>query len=162
MNLPPYIYGREAAPNEKVWTEASVRAALAAQPGAVGGPVLNLTLTRTEVEYIAAFVSAEDNEPNDDVVTLMVGGGHSGYGLYATHPEYPEEGAVFVRTLAPTEAKPAQDAVDAARWRFISDRYRVAFENGQITSLNSVVSEQWRRDINASVDRMMAGDWSDV
>lgn len=29
--LPPYIYGREAGPNEKVWTEAAVRAALAAQ-----------------------------------------------------------------------------------------------------------------------------------
>jgi hypothetical protein len=25
-SLPPYIYGREAGPNEKVWTEASVRA----------------------------------------------------------------------------------------------------------------------------------------
>lgn len=29
--LPPYIYGREAGPNEKVWTEAAVRAALAAR-----------------------------------------------------------------------------------------------------------------------------------
>jgi hypothetical protein len=30
MNLPPYIYGREAGPNEKVWTEAAVREAVAA------------------------------------------------------------------------------------------------------------------------------------
>lgn len=29
--LPPYIYGREAGPNEKVWTEQAVRAALAAR-----------------------------------------------------------------------------------------------------------------------------------
>jgi hypothetical protein len=29
--LPPYIYGRETGPNEKVWTEQAIRTALAAQ-----------------------------------------------------------------------------------------------------------------------------------
>ena len=58
---------------------------------------LDITLTRDEAEYIAAFISTEDQEPGDDAVRLLVGPGHSGYGLYAAHPEYPEEGAIFIK-----------------------------------------------------------------
>lgn len=57
---------------------------------------------------------------------------------------------------------PSQDAQDAKRWRFISDRYQVSFTEGKFTSLNAVVSEAWRDAINKSVDKMMAGDWSDA
>jgi hypothetical protein len=31
VELPPYIYGREAGPNEKVWAEDAVRAAVLAE-----------------------------------------------------------------------------------------------------------------------------------
>lgn len=36
--LPPYIYGREAGPNEKVWTEDAVRGVLQAVPAGVELP----------------------------------------------------------------------------------------------------------------------------
>lgn len=59
---------------------------------------LDVTLTKDEAEYIAAFI-ADESGTGDDVVRLMVGDGHAGYGLYAAHPEYPEEGAILVKNL---------------------------------------------------------------
>lgn len=59
---------------------------------------LDLTLTKEEAEGLAAVIDAE-LESDDDTVRLMVGDGHSGYGLYAAHPEYPEEGAILVKNL---------------------------------------------------------------
>lgn len=59
---------------------------------------LDVTLTKDELEYVAAFL-ADDAERDDDAVRLVIGNGHSGYGLYAAHPEYPEEGAILVKNL---------------------------------------------------------------
>jgi hypothetical protein len=59
---------------------------------------LDATLTKDEAEYIAAFI-ADENATDDEVVRLMVGDGHAGYGLYAAHPDYAEEGAVLVKNL---------------------------------------------------------------
>lgn len=55
-----------------------------------------------------------------------------------------------------------EEAMDAARWRWLSDHMRVAWSEGKFVSLVRIVSEEWRASINASVDRMMAGDWSDA
>lgn len=74
---------------------------------------LDVTLTKDEAEYIAAFVTAEHAEdlgPGDDVVRLLVGDGHSGHGLYAAHPEYPEEGAIFVKAIESVELEVQCDA----------------------------------------------------
>jgi hypothetical protein len=70
------------------------------------------------------------------------------------------------------EAKPAQlpepaeplmdDKVDAARWRWLSWHIQVAWDEGKFTSLLRMVSDENRRMLNASIDRMMAGDWSDA
>ena len=51
---------------------------------------------------------------------------------------------------------------DAERWRWLSEHIQVAWNEGKFTSLVRIVSEQHRQSLNASVDRMMAGDWSDA
>ena len=50
----------------------------------------------------------------------------------------------------------------AARWNWLSDHMQVHWSEGKFTSLVRIVSEEWRAAINASVDRMMAGNWSDA
>lgn len=59
---------------------------------------LDVTLMRYELERLAAFLT-DDMEKDDEAVRLLIGDGHSGYGLYAAHPEYPEEGAILVKNL---------------------------------------------------------------
>ncbi|WP_054258014.1 hypothetical protein [Paenacidovorax caeni] len=54
------------------------------------------------------------------------------------------------------------DAGDAARWRWLSSHIMVAWNEGRFTSLVRIVSDENRASLNASVDRMMGGDWSDV
>lgn len=72
--------------------------------------LLDMTLTNDEAEYIAAFTN-KYQEKDDDVVRLIVGSGHSGYGLYASDPNYAEEGSVFIKLLpAPAAAPPVQQA----------------------------------------------------
>ena len=51
---------------------------------------------------------------------------------------------------------------DAMRYRWLSEHIQVAWNEGKFTSLVRIVSEQHRQSLNASVDRMMAGDWSDA
>lgn len=64
---------------------------------------------------------------------------------------------------APQPSPAAQgDALDAARWHWLSEHIQVAWNEGKFTSLVRIVSEQHRQSLNASVDRMMAGDWSDA
>lgn len=54
------------------------------------------------------------------------------------------------------------DAQDAKRWRFVSDRWQVSFTEGKFNNFSSVVSEEWRASVNACVDRMLVGDYSDA
>lgn len=58
--------------------------------------------------------------------------------------------------------KRVADAEDAARWRWLSSHIMVAWNEGRFTSLVRIVSDENRASLNASVDRMMGGDWSDV
>jgi hypothetical protein len=67
---------------------------------------------------------------------------------------------------APASSQPApaplsDDVVkDAARWRWLSEHIGVAWNEGKFTSLVRIVSDKNRTALNASIDRMMAGDWS--
>ena len=62
---------------------------------------------------------------------------------------------------APQPSPTAQgDVLDATRWRWLSEHIQGAWNEGKFTSLVRIVSEQHRQSLNASVDRMMAGDWS--
>lgn len=57
-SLPPYIYGREAGSNEKVWTEAALRAALAerdAQLASLAQGVRVAVPTETMEQEFAAY-----------------------------------------------------------------------------------------------------------
>jgi hypothetical protein len=77
-------------------------------PGDAPRSTLDLMLTKDDAEYIAAFITDED-EPGDDVVRLLVGDGNKGYGMYATHPDYPEEGAILIKNI-PAPGTPADNA----------------------------------------------------
>lgn len=59
---------------------------------------LDLTLTNLELRSLAAF-DDPDEADDGDAIRLLIGDGHSGYGLYVAHPEYPEEGAILVKEL---------------------------------------------------------------
>lgn len=71
---------------------------------------LDLTLTKEEAEGLASFLDC-DLESDDDTVRLLIGHGHSGYGLYAAHPEYPEEGAILVTNMPAPDGGAAADPV---------------------------------------------------
>jgi len=72
--------------------------------------LLDVTLTKDEAEHIAAFIT-EEAGPGDGAVRLMVGDGHAGYGLYAADPEYPDEGAILVKSMEAPDGVPALPAL---------------------------------------------------
>lgn len=80
---------------------------------------IDITLTKDEAEYIAAFI-ADENESDDEVVRLLVGAGHAGFGLYAWHPyawhpEYQDEGSVLIKSLPTPEPMKAADQFELLR-----------------------------------------------
>lgn len=88
---------------------------------------LDVTLTKAELERITAFVGDDDTEADDDAVRLLIGDGHGGYGLYASCPDYPEEGAILVKSLpAPVQqhrvTEGAPGATDAERAAWLADK----------------------------------------
>ena len=65
--------------------------------------------------------------------------------------------------VQPAPAPLSDDVVkDAARWRWLSEHIGAAWNEGKFTSLVRIVSDKNRAALNASIDRMMAGDWSDA
>lgn len=50
----------------------------------------------------------------------------------------------------------------AARWWFIHERSDVTIKEGRFTSLGGIVSPKWGEQLDASADRMIAGDFSDA
>ncbi len=97
-----------------------------------------------------------------EIQAFIGNGGPDGHEETRLCPHCNGTGCAQPSTPEATQKSHTQDALDAKRWRFISDRWSVAFKDGKFTSLSSVVSEECRQSINASVDRMMAGDWSDA
>lgn len=79
---------------------------------------LDLTLTRDELAYLASFLT-DDVEKDDEAVRLLIGDGHSGYGLYAAHPEYPEEGAILVKNLPAAATPTLKEAAAPAGWKLV-------------------------------------------
>lgn len=65
-------------------------------------------------------------------------------------------------SAAQTAVPTPEDQIDAVRWRWLSWHTKVAWDEGKFTSLLRIVSDENRRMLNASIDRMMAGDWSDA
>ncbi|GDY37744.1 hypothetical protein [Acidovorax sp. NB1] len=61
----------------------------------------------------------------------------------------------------PTAPAATVDALDAARWRWLGEHITVAWDEGKFTSLVRIVSEKNRNALNAAIDQMMAGVWSD-
>lgn len=69
---------------------------------------------------------------------------------------------LYLEAPQPTPAPLSDDAKDAARWRWLSEHIGVAWNEGKFTSLVRIVSDKNRAALNASIDRMMADDWSDA
>ena len=65
QGLPPYIYGWEVGPNEKVWSEAAVREALAAQ--ALTAPNLACKSAQARLATQWGYVRAASVEPVGEV-----------------------------------------------------------------------------------------------
>jgi hypothetical protein len=59
---------------------------------------LDLTLTNLELRNLAAFDDQDEDE--SDAIRLLIGNGHSGYGLYVAHPEYLDEGTILIKELS--------------------------------------------------------------
>ena len=79
QGLPPYIYGWEVGPNEKVWSEAAVREALAAQ--ALTAPNLACKSAQARLATQWGYVRAASVEP---VGKIINSGGNTG-----SLPEHP-------------------------------------------------------------------------
>ena len=62
----------------------------------------------------------------------------------------------------PTQQPLTDEQKDAARWRWLSWHIKAGWDEGKFTSLVRIVSDENRLALNASIDRMMAGDWSDT
>ena len=107
QGLPPYIYGWEAGPNEKVWNEAAVREALRAQAASVPVDPGHLSDLRYVLNVLKK-VGAQDEVDHGDVLAAIVGMNY----VIARTETAPKPQAV----AAP---KPAQ-AVDAMR-RHVED-----------------------------------------
>jgi hypothetical protein len=102
MTIGPHLPGvRDVAMYTKDQLHSAVNAA-PSQP--VGSARIQIDLTEEEGKAIADLVMAGD-EPCE--VTLCVGDGCEGHGLYAWQSEYPEEGASFIKTLAALTPEPA-------------------------------------------------------
>ena len=132
----------------KLYTEQQVRALLAqatAAPAAVAGPVVlcwvpedELPQSMTSEAYNALFP-------------------HSRVDLTRQFPVFGPATPVVL-----TEPAAQGDALNAARWRWLSEHIRVSWNEGKFTSLVRIVSDEHRNTLNAIVDQMMAGDWSDA
>lgn len=59
------------------------------------------TLTEDGAERLTWLLATDGGEGKE--ITLSIGMGHSGFGLYAWEAEYPEEGATFIETTSKPE-----------------------------------------------------------
>ena len=72
----------------------------------------DVTLDEAAVEMLNAFTSPLPPSLDEyNELRLMLGEGHSGYGLYLSMAEYPEEGAELLVNTRPLQRKPLTDKV---------------------------------------------------
>lgn len=53
--------------------------------------IKNITINHNQARQLIALFGGEDAE-----YTIFMSDGHRGYGLYAYHSDYPEDGAAFL------------------------------------------------------------------
>ena len=95
---------------------AALKAALAEQAQPVAWQ-MDVTLDQPACELLYAMVSpALPDDDNFSEVRLLIGQGHSGYGLYVASAEYPEEGSELLASL-PVSTPPAP--VVPHGWRLV-------------------------------------------
>jgi len=67
---------------------------------------LNLTIEGEAAKYLSAMLVPALDGDDPTAIRLMIGEGHSGYGLYVANDEYPEEGAELLVNIIPPQHKP--------------------------------------------------------
>jgi hypothetical protein len=82
----------------------AIKQALAAQPAPVQPVALDVTIDGDEAKALYDLMG--DDREDLSPVRLLVGDGHSGYGLYVALAEYQDEGAELIASITP----PAQPA----------------------------------------------------
>jgi hypothetical protein len=70
---------------------------------------LDVTLDEAAVEMLNAFSSPSPDLDDYSELRLMLGEGHSGYGLYLSLAEYPEEGSELLVNTHPPKREPLTD-----------------------------------------------------
>lgn len=84
------------------------------QPSPVAQPVnaefgFDVTIEDEPAKMLRAFLTSPlDGDDDPTPIRLLVGNGHSGYGLYLAAAEYPEEGAQLLAELSRTQAAQPQ------------------------------------------------------
>jgi hypothetical protein len=63
-------------------------------------PLFDLTLDECASGLLRDTIGSADEDGAPSSVRLQVGDGHSGYGLYVSAADYPEEGAIFLMTAS--------------------------------------------------------------
>lgn len=87
----------------------ALSAALAEQAAEQAGPAaLDVTLTEEDTSFLRDTVASEDGDPPPPI-RLIVGHGHSGYGLYVSLAEYGDEGSSLLTALAAPPAPARQE-----------------------------------------------------
>jgi hypothetical protein len=119
--------------------------------------LFDIKLTAEEVSLIAAFRQEHDDE-QDDRLRLTVGHGHSGYGLYASDADCPDEGAILLREL-PFLARFGTSAVNrellealvllehAASFAGIPDKTEHAVVGKALVAARTVITKQFALEV---------------
>jgi hypothetical protein len=90
--------------------------------GPLPPPVLSIQLDDDQVKELYAFMAVLGDEREFSPLTIHVGEGHSGTGLYISFSEYPEEGATFIAPLQPdAQIKAAQRSAEIPMSRLGGD-----------------------------------------
>lgn len=77
---------------------------------------LDVTLTEEETQFLRDTMVADEDE-GPDPIRLIVGRGHSGYGLYVSLAEYGDEGSSLLKALVPPPAPARQEPLTEAQAR---------------------------------------------
>lgn len=127
QGLPPYIYGWEAGPNEKVWNEAAVREALAAQAASVEPVAYRVDWPVKAGFGLPRFFGADDRERMDNWVRDRECTVHPL--VYASAPPSPASVPADVPSAMTVVCKALQDDPEYA-WSWHCNIAMSAFDEG--------------------------------
>ncbi len=131
------------------------------EPASAGKADLDITIEGDSAKLLHTMLSpALEGDDEFSPVRLIVGGGHSGYGLYVASADYPGEGAELLapvtRSDAAEKAEKAEKeairfAAEAAEWRLRAEAAEQRFDAAnrmrnqvleEIAALRSLVRAQ--------------------